>query len=190
MADQKEVAIFDAALHVFAEEGFDRATMDDIAQRAKVAKGTLFYRYNSKEELFISLIRGTVERFVETIEQSTKSIQSSIERLEKSIEIQTTLSFQHPEFAKLLLSEVWGRKDRQRLFREGLKTYLDVLEKMILEGIDHKEIREVDSALLASAIFGMTAAASLRILLSEQTMASEDTAAQIKQYLLEGIKVD
>lgn len=189
MTDERERAILQAALHVFAAEGFDRATMEDIAQKAKVAKGTLFYRYNSKEELFISLIRGAVQRFVDTVEQETEKLQGAIERIEKSIEIQTELSFTHPEFAKLLLSEVWGRQDRQRLFRASLQTYLQVLEAMIRQGIEEGEIRPVDPGLLATSLFGMTAAASLHLLLSEQDITPVETVAQIQGYWLQGIRV-
>lgn len=187
MSDERERAILNAALQVFAAEGFDRATMDEIALKAKVAKGTLFYRYKSKEDLFLSLIRGAIQQFLDTVHTATTSIEGAVERLKITIEIQTQLSFEHPEFAKLLLSEVWGKQDRQRLFRESLQIYLKFLEGIIQTGISQGEIRKTDPALLASSIFGMTAAASLRILLSEQSVDLRQTVSEIQGYWIHGI---
>ena len=55
----KRQKIFDAALAVFAEQGFHTATMDDIAKASHVAKGTLYRYFSSKEELLEQLLRST-----------------------------------------------------------------------------------------------------------------------------------
>lgn len=186
---QKGKAIFQAALQLFAVNGFERTTMEEIARHANVAKGTLFYRHKSKEELFVSMIKSTIDEFVQTVKESTKIVEGSIHQLEKSIEMQTQLSFDHIEFVKVLFSEVWGRQDRQLLLRESLKEYLKFMEKIIQEGIEKKEIRPVEPELLAASIFGMTAAACLRIMLSNQNISYEETVEEIKGYWLCGIKM-
>jgi AcrR family transcriptional regulator len=53
-------AILDAALHTFAEHGFEAARLDDVAARAGVAKGTLYLYFPSKEALFEGLVRTAV----------------------------------------------------------------------------------------------------------------------------------
>ena len=40
--------IFNAAIEVFAESGFDQAKMDDIARAAGVAKGTIYYHFKEQ----------------------------------------------------------------------------------------------------------------------------------------------
>lgn len=40
------------AIRVFAKKGYENTSMDDIADRAKVAKGTLYYYFPSKEDLY------------------------------------------------------------------------------------------------------------------------------------------
>jgi AcrR family transcriptional regulator len=47
-----EESILDAAVAVFAHEGFDRANMDAIAARAGITKPTLYARFGSKDGLF------------------------------------------------------------------------------------------------------------------------------------------
>ena len=45
-------AIFNAAIKVFSIEGYDSATVEEIASEAGVAKGTLYYNFQGKEEIF------------------------------------------------------------------------------------------------------------------------------------------
>ena len=47
--------LLDAATAVFAEEGFEGATMEAIAARAGTTKPTLYARFGSKEELFAAV---------------------------------------------------------------------------------------------------------------------------------------
>jgi AcrR family transcriptional regulator len=58
--EDRPAEILDAALEVFADQGFARARLDDIAKRAGVSKGTLYLYYASKDALFISLVRARI----------------------------------------------------------------------------------------------------------------------------------
>jgi AcrR family transcriptional regulator len=49
--------ILDGARRVFLADGFDGASMNEIAREAGVSKGTLYVYFDSKEALFVSLIR-------------------------------------------------------------------------------------------------------------------------------------
>ena len=53
--DQSD-AVLDAALTVFGEHGVARARMADIAERADVARATLYYHHRSKEALLVALL--------------------------------------------------------------------------------------------------------------------------------------
>lgn len=58
--DERPGQIVDAALAVFGEHGLAGARLDDIAQRAGVAKGTIYLYFPNKEELFREVIRRTI----------------------------------------------------------------------------------------------------------------------------------
>jgi AcrR family transcriptional regulator len=55
----REQQILDAALEVLAEVGYDRLTMDAVAQRAKASKATLYRRWNSKATLVVESLART-----------------------------------------------------------------------------------------------------------------------------------
>src|SRR5260370_14342838 len=67
-AAARREAIFDAALDEFSTRGFAAARLDDIAQRAGVAKGTIYLHFNDKESLFQELIQSKMVPVIETLE--------------------------------------------------------------------------------------------------------------------------
>jgi len=63
--DERRAAILEAALDVFSERGFAAARLDDVAQKAGVAKGTLYLYFPDKEALFEELLRGLANPILE-----------------------------------------------------------------------------------------------------------------------------
>lgn len=53
----RRAELLDAALEVFAELGYERATLNDVADRVGVTKGALYHYFASKEQLFVELVR-------------------------------------------------------------------------------------------------------------------------------------
>ncbi|MGW3635347.1 TetR family transcriptional regulator [Streptomyces sp. NPDC005122] len=62
-------AILDAAARAFAERGYNRATLRDIARRAGVTHGLVLRHFGSKEKLFLAAVPGT--RSVEDLTEGT-----------------------------------------------------------------------------------------------------------------------
>ncbi len=67
--DKREL-ILDAALELFRVRGFRRTSMEDIAEAAEIAKGTLYLYFRSKEELFAALSQRLGERILEAMDQA------------------------------------------------------------------------------------------------------------------------
>jgi AcrR family transcriptional regulator len=72
MAGRRE-AILAAALEELSARGFEAARLDDVATRAKVAKGTIYLYFPGKESLFQELIRATLTPLVGSIEAMGKA---------------------------------------------------------------------------------------------------------------------
>ena len=66
--DERRAAILSAALDVFSENGFAAAKLDDVAQKAGVAKGTLYLYFPDKEALFEALLTGLASPVLDRIE--------------------------------------------------------------------------------------------------------------------------
>ncbi|GIM45768.1 putative HTH-type transcriptional regulator YwcC [Collibacillus ludicampi] len=63
---KKEISFqkfMEASLKVFAEKGYEKASLDDIAREAGYTKGAFYIHFSSKEELFLKLMKSRLEVF-------------------------------------------------------------------------------------------------------------------------------
>src|SRR5215218_6401902 len=67
--EERRAAILAAALEEFTARGFEGARLDDVAQRAGVAKGTIYLYFADKETLFQELVRSMVHPVLGTLEK-------------------------------------------------------------------------------------------------------------------------
>ncbi len=73
--------IFNAAIDIISQKGFYKATMDEIADKAGVAKGTLYYHFNSKDDILIFLIDEGLSLLKNQILEKISHMKNSIEKL-------------------------------------------------------------------------------------------------------------
>lgn len=61
---ETRAALLRAAAGAFAERGFERTSIDDVAERARVAKGTVYYHFTDKSALFEAVFRERQEALI------------------------------------------------------------------------------------------------------------------------------
>jgi len=79
----REEAILEAAHRLLAEKGFQGMTMDELAARLGIAKGSLYQHFRSKEELLGVALVSFMDRISEYVD-SLSSAQPAIERLKQT----------------------------------------------------------------------------------------------------------
>lgn len=114
---QKDVRrrILQAALTEFSVKGFHTSTIDSIAERADIAKGTVYRYFKTKESIFTALKEDTMSEFVE-LARKDLSVEDDVLKIIESI-IKMYLSFfeQNSSFFKVIIQE---HKDFGREFSE------------------------------------------------------------------------
>jgi len=86
-AEDTGLRILDAALALFRQEGFDSATMRDIAQKAGVATGAAYYYYPSKDAIVMSFYRRSYAEMQPGIEAALKHARGLETRLRELIRV-------------------------------------------------------------------------------------------------------
>lgn len=72
--DKKQI-ILDIAARVFSRYGYNKTSLDEIAAEAQIAKGTVYYYFSSKEELFMNVVEIQVKDFVDTIRKKVREVE-------------------------------------------------------------------------------------------------------------------
>lgn len=105
MNDKKQ-HIIETALALFADKGFHETSIQDIAESAGIAKGSVYLYFKSKEDLLVSALKHTVRKMVEDVASAAASPGlSPRERLVLKLEAQFRFSLTHRSFISMLLNE-------------------------------------------------------------------------------------
>lgn len=154
--------IFQSAVDVFAHSGFERAKMDDIARHAGVAKGTIYYHFKGKEELFVALMNARMEGIMDRLQRQITETEDPVLQLRGLLEAMVEYLYRNRTFAKLLISETWGSIQRQHEFRARIRELVDLIEGVLTRGVSQECFRPTRGHDTAVAIFGAVSVAVLQ----------------------------
>ena len=108
-AAARRASILAAALPVFAERGYHRASVDEVAERAGISKPVLYDHFASKQALYIALLHDEAGRLFAALEPHQHPER---EPLERRIESQARKMFvfarEHPDAWRVLFAEIVG----------------------------------------------------------------------------------
>jgi len=139
--------ILQAAYEVFADSGYARTRLDDIARRAGISKGTLYLYFDSKEALFREMTRAKIVSCVvageEVLRQHAEA--SAVIQLEAVLRL-LWRQVRRPEMlriARLVTSELGSFPELGRFYYEEvvLRTRR-LVERVLRRGVERGEFRE------------------------------------------------
>lgn len=190
MISKTKMSIFQSAIKVFSVNGYDGATMDDMAQEAGVAKGTLYYHFKSKEEIFKYIITEGMELIKEQLEAAAVREKDSLSKLKAICTLQLNLVNEKKDFFKVIMSQLWGQEMRQLELRDIIQKYICNLEKYIKEAIDDGLIKNGDPYFMAYTFFGALCSAAVYELINKDKNKNdiEDISESLMQNILHGIQ--
>lgn len=102
--EAKSQRILDAALTVFAQEGYSGASMDAIALAAEVSKPTLYMYFGSKQQLFETIMMARRDEMLEPLEQMSKGLVQDLLNFSWSY-AETVMKPEFLSLARLIIAE-------------------------------------------------------------------------------------
>lgn len=148
--------IFNTAIRVFSEKGYDNASIEEITSIAGVAKGSLYYHFSKKEDIFDLLLKEGIELLKNNIEIKTKTATTALEKIKAVILIQIKVIVKYEDLINVILSQFWGSDQRNIKCKNAVFEYIKVIEEIVKEGIENDEFYDGDVEAIASGIFGVT----------------------------------
>ncbi len=145
--------IFETSMKLFAEKGYDATSVEEITSIAGIAKGTLYYHFSSKEEIFYFLVEEGMKLLQNSITIKTSQQTMTIEKLKSIILIQLKILNKYQEFITIVISQTLGNGPRNQKCKEYVGKYLKIIEEIVEDGINKKEIINVNPETIAISIF-------------------------------------
>lgn len=154
--------IFETAMSLFAKKGYDSTSIEEITSVVGVAKGTLYYHFSSKEEIFNFLVEEGMNLLKKSIKIKISPETTSNGKLKAIILIQIKIIVKYEDFITIVLSTMFGKDSKSLTMQNFLFDYLKIIEDIIQDGINNNEISStIDSSILAYSIFSFTCSSLL-----------------------------
>ncbi|MEM7141079.1 MAG: TetR/AcrR family transcriptional regulator [Actinomycetota bacterium] len=151
-AAERRVQLLDAALSVFAAEGFQTATMEAVATEAGVTKPVLYQHFSSKRELFLELLRSVGAGLTEAVGEATGAADSGRDMVVDGFAAYFHFVADHPDEFRLLFGE-GVRTDHE--FARALADVEALLADFIAALIDIDELTGRERLMFAHGILGL-----------------------------------
>lgn len=192
MADRKE-EIIQAGIEIFADKGYYNTHISEIVESVGIAKGTFYLYFNSKKDLFISLINRYEDIFLELFDIDVLAAETDNLKLffSKLLTKIFSLYKEHENLSIIILREAVAVNEK---FREEFKKMearrfqrINNLYQFLLD--NHYLDQEIDFDYFVCVFVGiMESIVMRRLLLSDQEFNAEEAAVKASIYLEKAIK--
>ncbi|MFB6441673.1 TetR/AcrR family transcriptional regulator, partial [Streptomyces sp. NPDC056411] len=179
--------LFDAAVALIAEQGFSATTVDEIADRAGVAKGTVYYNFASKNVLYEELLRDGLDQLAESLRQAADTTVARggtrIDALDAMIRAGLDFIARSPALTQLYVAELWRTNRTWRATLTSVRgRALNVVESVLHDAVRSGELSDgLDVPLTASALLGMVLVAALDWLSFQPDRSVEEVHASLSR---------
>lgn len=185
MAPSKKDQIVQGALTAFAQLGYSETTMDAIAEMAQVAKGTLYYHFSTKEELFLYVIEKGVKMLIYHVDSVMQNEELSLEdRILNVLDEHLRFFCENRELCFLLLSVFTGDEQRDLTVAKLLTGYFTMMETYLKQMQEQGYIRpDIEIGTLASGLFGMVGFTAIRKQYRKEPLDTEENKHTLRCFL-------
>ena len=189
---EREALILQAAEAVLLEKGYHEMSIDEIAARVGIAKGTVYLHFSSKEELVLALVERDMQKLLDIVENSVPLESTSRGKLEIIFQtIYRGYFDKHVRIPYLINSS----GELRRLFEvkkgcmhDKWERVYALIQTLLEEGKAHGEFDpEIPTQIMLNAFFSLLSPRSYERLLDEEHMPPEEIVLHLKRLYFKSI---
>lgn len=155
ISEERRAQILEAATSVFIQKGFNGASVDDIAARAGLSKGSLYWYFDSKDDIILGILDAMFSREITFYQETSGGKTTAVEKLQYFLDIALEDIVQMEPLLPILF-EYWGlihhKEQIQARFGRYYEEVFGILTPIIQEGVDNGEFHPVDVSKVVAAL--------------------------------------
>ncbi|MBN1336537.1 MAG: TetR/AcrR family transcriptional regulator [Deltaproteobacteria bacterium] len=188
----KRERIIDAAIAVFADRGFHKARVTDIAHRAGVADGTIYLYFRNKEDLLLTIFEEKMDLIIASLKATLAPIDDPLERIHAFALHHYSLVRRERALAEVLQVELRLSNRFLKEYRpEKLWKYLGLFAQVVRDGQERGVIRaDMDPFIVMWAFFGAIDELGMQWILARKKarFKLDQAAHQVADIFIQGIQ--
>lgn len=182
--------ILASAAQVFAQKGFHNATMEDIAQRAEFAIGSLYKYFRSKEAIFQAVFEENLNNYINTIVKIAEEPGNFTTRFENLLNYYAEFAQLNQPLMRIFHSAAdtsdWHKDEVRQAIVCHMQRYQAAMRHFMQQGIDDGSLRAFDPDDLASFFVGTLQGVFMGSLRSESAPDFRAKLPAIRSFLYHG----
>jgi TetR/AcrR family transcriptional regulator len=158
-AESTRASILDAAERLFAERGFDKARLEDVAEAVGIRRASIVYYFKDKRELYDAVLDGVFGDFHVALEAELAAEGTLVDRIEAAVGAWVDYVGARPTFARILLREVAaGGTGEPTAALAHVAPFVGLVETFLAKHAGDELMRRmpIDPAHIAATIAGAT----------------------------------
>lgn len=183
---EKQVVILNAAINEFVRGGFDKASVNTIVENANISKGSLFFYFESKKNLYLFLFEYCEFLIIENARKSMHFVEGDfIARMQLTMHQNLTLLETHPSIFAFVKS-CKGETDAtiKPYVSEIVKASDEKILSHVYHNIDRSLFRDKAEIELAITTIKATLFHVTHTCLADQTMTLKDAKSEIDRFIV------
>jgi AcrR family transcriptional regulator len=155
MVENRRNEIIDAALKLFANQGYHSTTLDAVASEIGVTKAALYYYFRNKEEIIRVILNRSTDRMKQILRIGKSSL-SAKEKLRQFIIYHVIYGADNTDLAKIAFEQLNILPKRSReVHKRKQREVVTFLQDLLQQGINDGIVAVDDTKVVAFAILGM-----------------------------------
>jgi len=185
----KSQQIVDAAIRVFARNGYYNSRVSDIAREAGIASGTIYLYFKTKDEILVTLFRDKMAGWVAHVRREIAREPDAVAKLRRLIALHFDVLEQNPDLAEVVQVEL---RQGQKFFRGAsaheVSTYFDLIASVLEEGMVAGQVRpDVPVKIATKMLFGAMDQLATSWVLGKRSYRLTDAAGEVAAIFLKGV---
>ncbi len=179
--------IFKTAIKLFSEKGFDNAGIEEITAVSGVAKGSLYYHFETKEEIFDTLLDSGFKLLSNSVEIKFRHRETATEKLKAILIVLMKVVVLYEEFMTVVISNSLEENERSTKCRKAVDDFCMQIADVLKLGMENGEFKQGDAESLSYLVFGCAYSTALYRIKKEKDVSSEEIYDSYVDILLNGV---
>jgi AcrR family transcriptional regulator len=180
--------ILDAALDVFAEHGFQQATVDEIASTARTSKGGIYFHFPGKDAIFLALLDRSASLLLARVGERVAAVSDPIAKVDAALLALVQVFGSHRSLARLFLVESRGAGPRFHVQLADVQSrFIAFLQQQLDVAVSRGLVHAFDTEVASQAWFGALNQVVTTWALADQPRPLEDTYPHLRALLLRSV---
>ena len=188
----KPQQIIDAAVRVFARNGFYNSRVSDIAREAGIASGTIYLYFKTKDEILVTLFRDKMAAFVAGVRKAIADEPGATAKIRRMIRLHFETLEANADVAEVVQVEL---RQGQKFFRGAsaheISAYFDLIGSVLQEGVEAGVFRrDLPVKVATKMLFGAMDQVTTSWVLGKRGYRLADAAEPVANIFLKGVTRD